>query len=81
MTEQQLINALLTLYVNTANSQKLEALLINNFFPDNSIDLLIEAAENLTDAQGRRKILDILNSRVPTPSQQMIDIVKNNKKQ
>ena len=65
MTEQQLINALLTLYVNQPNSQKLEALLTNNFFPDSTIDLLNEAAEKLTDAQGRREILNILTRQLP----------------
>ena len=65
MTEQQLINALLTLYVNQPNSEKLEALLINNFFPDSTIDLLTEAAEKLTDAQGRREILNILTRLLP----------------
>ena len=68
MTEQELINALLTLYVNGGLATKLDAILGIGLVPDSSLNLKQMAGElNPTFGEGRDAVLNVLLDRLPEP--------------
>ena len=68
MTEQQLINALLTLYVNGGLATKLDAILSIGLVPDSSLNLKEMAGQlSPTIGEGRDAVLNVLLNRLPEP--------------
>lgn len=63
---QAVVNTLLTAYVVTGNGERLNALLLNNFNPSPSLDLLTMAAGIGSTGSGRQNILRILLTYQPT---------------
>jgi hypothetical protein len=69
MTEQKLINALLTLYVNGGLATKLDAVLSIGLVPDSSLNLKEMAGQlSPTIGEGRDAVLNILLNRLPEPA-------------